>query len=362
MTEEHRLQDGTNRSERLDDATLREELSVFGLSDTEVETYLALLSQGEATTRTVAEDTDVTQRSVYNIAGRLEERGLVRVKDHASPTTVRALPPQEAIGTLSARLESMTPSLEERFNDAASQAPEIQMVKSRETALNRLRAAISGSEKEALVAVPEHVYPEIEAELRAAVERDVLVFLLLGEMDDYDGEVNDFAGVADVVRYWDTGLPFLYTVDAESAMIGNADVLSGAHTDEEAVTVSQRHLTGAVLGVNLSAYWPASTQLYVTDPVPLPRSFDWFRQAVFHAFLHRQRGTDLWADIETEDGTKHSGAVKQVKQAFVEPSTNNYTLEMSLYLETGRGEVTFGGPGAFIEDYKTESVTLRTNP
>lgn len=350
------------RSSEKDDRALREELSVFGLSDTEIDTYFALLSQGEATTRTVSEDADVTQRAVYGIAERLERRGLVRVKDHASPTTISALPPKEAMENLSNRLESITPSLEERFDDATEQAPEIQMIKSRDTALRRLRSALSQAETEAFVAVPKRVYSEIERELRNAADRGVFSFLLLGEIDESEDDEYDFTGVADVVRYWDASLPFLYIVDDESAMIGDPHVLAIPHNEEEAVTVSQEHLTGSILGMYLSAYWPASKVQYVTEPDPLPASFDWFREAVFHAFLHRQEGRDFWADVVTESGESISGKVTDVRQAFVEPSSNDYTLETSLYLETDDGEVSFGGPGSFIEHYTAETVALRGEP
>lgn len=359
MSNEHQEADEMARSGGLDDAALRDELSVFGLSDTEIDTYLALLARGEATTSTVADDADVTQRAVYNIAERLERRDLVRVKDHASPTTIRALPPEEAIGNLSSRLESITPSLEERFNATETEAPEIQIVKARETALKRLQTAIAAAESEALVAVPKHIYPEIESELRAAVERDVLVFLLIGEMTDREAEPERFEGVADVVRYWEASLPFLYAVDDESAMIGDRDVLTSTPADADAVTVSQRHLHGAVVGLFLSAYWPAGTELHVAEADLLPKTFDWFRTAVFQAALYDQLGLDICADVETDSGIELSGPVEEVRQAIVEPTTNDYTLEMSLHLETDDGVVSFGGPGAFMEDYEAKSVRLR---
>jgi len=348
-----------------DDATLRAELSLFGLSDAEVDTYLALLPHGEATTRTVAEDAGVTQQAVYNIADRLEQRGLVRVREYASPKTIRAIPPREALESLGERLESLAPSLEGRYDATTAQEPEIQIVKSRETARKRLHSAISGAAREIFVAVPESVFSDIEADLRAAVDRDLLVFVLLGEADvsgDVEANARRFAGAADVVRVWDAGLPFVYAVDDASAMIGDPDFLSGPHDDKQAVSVSQHHLTGSVHGMYLSAYWPASTEVYVTDPDPLPKSFDWFRQAVLHAFLHLRQGTALRADVKTEGGEKISGSVSHVKQAFVDPSTNDYTLENSIVLDTGDGEVSFGGPGAFIEDYETARVRLRENP
>mgnify|MGYP000058943573 CR=1 FL=1 len=346
-------------TDEYDDARLREELRVFGLSDTEIDTYLALLECGEASTSTVAEMTDVTQRAVYNIAERLEGRGLVRVNDHASPTTIRALAPDEAIQNLSERLDSIQPSLEARYNETTPQAAEIQMVKSRETALKRLREAIRAAEHELLVAVPEEVYPKIESELRDASERDVLVFLLLGAVDEIEGDGSAFAGVADAVRYWEESLPLVYTVDDRSAMIGDSALVTGSHTDHQAVTVSQSDLSGSILGMYFSAYWPASTELYVGERDPLPKTYDWFRQATLHATLHEQAGVALYADIETEDGYSISGPVIEVRQAFVEPTTNDFTLENSVLVETDDGVVSVGGRGSFMEDYQATSVTLR---
>lgn len=77
--------------------------------------------------------------------------------------------------------------------------------------------------------------------------------------------------------------------------------------------------------------------------------------------LHLQQGTSLWADVTTEGGEDISGSVTHVKQAFVDPSTNDYTLETSIILDTDDGEVSFGGPGAFIEEYETAEVHLREN-
>lgn len=340
--------------------SVREELRLFGFSDAEVETYLGILSRGEATARTVATETGVSQRAVYDIVDRLEQRGLVRVKDHASPTTIRALPPDEAIGALSARLESVAPALEERFSDTRPQAPEMKMVKSHETAIDRLKTTIAEAEREVLVSLPVAVLPEVRAELRDAVERDVLVFLLLGDTGRAETlSPDDYAGLASAVRSWDTEVPYLYAADQERAMIGSAEVVSTTPTDEAAVAVSEPNLTGSVLGMFLSAYWPAATEVYVADPEPLPRTFDWFRQCVFSASLHRQAGRSLYAAIETEGGTSVAGPVTEVRQSFVDPPTNDFSLETSFVVSTDDGGVSVGGIGSFIEDFQAESVVLR---
>ncbi|SDM01056.1 Sugar-specific transcriptional regulator TrmB [Halogranum gelatinilyticum] len=350
-----------------DDAMLREELGDFGFSDKEIDVYLALLSLGEATTSTISEEADVSQQAVYTITDRLEDRGLVRVNDHASPKTIRAVPPEESMAALSSRIDSITPVLKTRFNDTKPQTPELKMVKSHETALKRLREAISQAQREVIVAIPERIYPEIEQELQAARERDVLVFLLVQDVEDFEEAEERFSGVADVVRCWSENILFMFATDTQStnpsvhqsALVGDALLLSGTHDVGDGVAVSEKHLAGSIHGMFFSAYWPAGTEVFVTDPDPLPETYDWFRQAVFQARLHLNAGADLLADVETKEGEIVSGKVSQVRQALVDPATNEYTLQTSLFLETDEGEVSVGGQSAILEDYEASSVTLR---
>ena len=344
-----------------DDTTLKERLANFGLSDKEIESYLALLSRGEATASTIAEDADVSQQAVAKIVERLEDRGLAQVNSHASPTTIRAIPPATAMAKLTDEIESITPLLEERFNESQPEAPEVQMIKSRETVLKRAKKAISQADKEVILAIPEYAYSEVESELRAAVDRETLVLLLVAETSPAQANGGRFAGSADIVHCWEEEVPFLYTVDDRTALIGGADVVSGSHTDGDAVEVSRSRLTGTVLGTYLGTFWPASTEIFVTDPYPLPRTFDWFRQAVLHATLHKKEGTDLWVDIETGDGEELSGRVSEIRQGLVEPATNEFSLQTSLFIETREGMISIGGPTPFLEDYEGKRITLRRN-
>ncbi|POG53936.1 TrmB family transcriptional regulator [Haloferax marisrubri] len=346
---------------------LREELGDFGFSDKEIDVYLALLSLGEAATSAISEAADVSQQAVYTITDRLEDRGLVRVNDHASPKTIRAVPPKESMAALSSRIDSITPVLDSRFNDTKPQTPELKMVKSHETALKRLQEAISQAQREVIVAIPERVYPDIEHELQAARERDVLVFLLVQDVDDPSTARERFSGAADIVRCWTENILFLFATDTQSAnpsvhqsaLVGDALLLSGTHETGDGVAVSEKHLAGSIHGMFFSAYWPAGTEVFITDPDPLPKTYDWFRQAVFHAMLHKKRGTDIWADIETDDGETISGRVSNISQALIAPTTNEYTLQTSLTLETDEGEMSVGGRNAILENYEAKSVTLR---
>ncbi|WP_135364591.1 TrmB family transcriptional regulator [Halosimplex halophilum] len=342
-----------------DDAALREQLRVFGLSDNEINTYFALLELGEATTSAVADEAGVTQRTVYNIVERLEQRGLVRVNDHVSPTTIRALPPREAMADISERIDAMTPALEERFTETGPRTSEIEMAKSRRKALKNLREDVESAESEVLVSVPADVVPEVESELRAARERGALVLLLVGEVDDLDRAAERYAGLATVVRCWGDEMAFAYAADDERAMIGSPEVFDGAYFEEGVVWVSEWGLTGAVIATFLGAYWPFPWEVHVADPPELPATFEWFRKATFTAVRHRRMGTDLRAEVETESGERVAGRVNDVRQALVDPATNQFTLENGFVLDTDEGTVSVGAPGGFLEDYRGKSVRLR---
>ncbi|WP_158855253.1 TrmB family transcriptional regulator [Halorhabdus sp. CUG00001] len=347
-------------SERSDgrDREIREELAVFGFSDTEIDAYLAILAHDEATTRTIAEAADVTQRAVYNIAERLADRGLVRVKEHASPTTISAVPPDDAIENLTTRLESIRPQLAATYDETAETSPDIRIIKSRETALKRLRQAIELADHEIVISIPQAIYPEIESALQAANERGVLVLLLLG---DYEGDTDPapFEPVADVVRYWDEHLPFLYAVDNyREGMVGEAPVLAGPHHDGYAVYVTEAFLTSTIFSMFIATYWPAAKELSVTSPDPLPETFEWFRHAVLQAALSDSESTTLRAEVETASDERLTGRITDVVQQLIEPRSETFSLQHSLCLETADGPVTVGGHDSFLEGYEAESVRL----
>jgi len=344
-----------------DESTIREMLEIFGLTEKEIDVYLAVLRLGEATTSTIAEKANVSQQAVYTITERLADRGFVRVNSHASPKTISAIPPEESMGRVSSEIGKMTGLLDDLFNEPETQTPELRLVQSRKTAINRLRDAISQARNEIVLAIPERIYPDIESELQDARDRGVLVFLLIqGVSDDKDR----FRETADAVRYWNEEGVFLYTVDIQTdnktSFIGDSDLVSGTHRSGTGVVVSQRHLCNAIHGIFFSTYWASGVELFVTEPYALPRRFEWFRAAVFHAFLHDRSGTELRADIEVQNGETVSGAVTEIRQAFVEPVTSEFYLETALFLETAEGRVSVGGPDSFIEDYEAAVVTLRS--
>ncbi|MFC6726295.1 TrmB family transcriptional regulator, partial [Halobium palmae] len=175
----------------MDDPALGDLLRQFGLSEKEIDTYLVLLEHGEAKASTIADDAGVSKRYVYSVSEQLEERGFVSVNDHAVPTTIRANPPEEVVGTLLEEVERMRPALEERYSQAPQPAEEFEVIKSRVTVLKRVSELIDEAEGEVILSIPFGQLGEVAEALRAAVDRGVLVLLVVTGVDPDASDLAD---------------------------------------------------------------------------------------------------------------------------------------------------------------------------
>jgi sugar-specific transcriptional regulator TrmB len=346
----------------MDDTALRRILQQFGLSDKEIDTYLTLLEHGEAKASTVADAAGVSKRYVYSISEKLEDRGFVAVNDHVVPTTIRANPPEEVIASLTDDIETMRPALEERYSHAAPETERFEVIKSRVTVLKRIRSLIDDAEEEVTLSIPKENLDEVADSLRAAVDRGVLVLLVVA---DPDGTADlPLDGVASVVRAWTEPMPTMLTTDQRVGLVAPTEMIIRSNSGARAIAFTEPRLGPVIVGSFLGNYWPMAEEVYVAEPMALPETYTDFRQTVFQATLHLRADTPLRARIrgrrtrggETED--ELVGRVVDVRQGLTEPANNAFPVENTLVVETDDGLVTVGGGGAFIEDFEAESVTL----
>lgn len=350
----------------MDDRALEERLAAFGFSEKEIDTYLAVLDSGEAKTSTVAERAGVSQRYVYSLAEQLENRGLVEVHDHAVPTTIRAVPPEQAVSGLVERLQSIRPELDRRFTKTAPETATFDVIKSRQTVLKRIRSLLAAASEEVFLALPSGTVDELDTELAAAIERDVAVLLLESNTDRTLDELSArerFAGRASVVRRWGEDFDFVVVADATAGLVGERGLLTGAHGNQQAVALTQIQVVGSLFGSFIGSFWPMGTEAYVADPTALPTTYEMFRPAVLQATLHDRQGTDLvvTAAVEPKDGANGktiSGPVIETRQGLIEPFSNSFPVENAIIVETDDGSASIGGVGSFIEDYVAHEVTL----
>ena len=345
----------------MDDATLRSHLQRFGFSEKEVDTYLTLLEHGEAKASTIADAAGVSKRYVYSVSEELADRGFVEVDDHVVPTMIRARPPDAVIDHLVTDAEAIQPALESRHTQTEQATEQFEVIKSRETVRKRIRELIKSSDSEVTLSLPVDRLSFVESELRDALDRGVLVMLLLTETHELPPVAE---GLASVTRIWQEPMPAMLTTDDRVGLVAPAEMLESSHTETQAIVFSHPRLGPVIVGSFVGNYWPVGTEVAVADPLALPITETDFRKVVVQATLLLQSDIELTAQIDgrwidTSDSADVAGRVVDTKQGIVEPTNSRFPIEASLTLERDGEQFTVGGEGAFIEDIEAEEVTLR---
>ncbi|SNZ15889.1 transcriptional regulator [Natronoarchaeum philippinense] len=348
----------------MDERGLTDLLSQFGLSEKEIDTYLAILDRGEAKASDIAADADVSKRYVYSISEELEERGFVEVNDHSVPTMIKARPPSEVIDRLSGTIETIEPELEQRYTSTDEEIEQFEVIKSRPTVLKRIETLLESAEEEVTMTLPASLLSQIQPTLRETVDRGVLVLLLLSGPEAENYPIEQLDGVASAVRVWHARAPLMLTVDRSLGLIAPNDMLTQSNSESNAISLAQRQLVPVLTGSFLGNYWPVAEELYVDRARELPLTTSDFRNAVLQVALRKQQGDDIVATVRgrpvaTENGEDTiEGEVVGVRQGLVKPATNSFPVENAFTVDTGNQRFTVGGEGAFVEDYEAHEVIL----
>ncbi|MBX0322666.1 transcriptional regulator [Halomicroarcula sp. F13] len=335
-------------------------LTQFGLSETEAETYLAVLERGSATVADVGSATDISTGYVYDLVESLADRGLVVVDDHRTPTQVRAVDPESAIESMTEELTDLESDLSERFTDTERDYPAIELVRARQTLYQRLETLIDDAEAEIFMMVPAPVADRLTGPLERARDRGVFVALLLGGGDSE--AVERATDVASVVRTWEPPVESLVVIDDEAAVTSDSSLLRGEHRDGDyGLVLEQSPKTAGAIGSQWFNFWAAGEEVASADPRPLPAEGLSFRHGVFVATKHAAE-TDIEVTADLFPGQDHAtltGTVVEIKQGLLEPTTYDFPVQNTLVLDVDGERVTVGGPGAFVEDYSVKSLTIR---
>ncbi|RQH01923.1 TrmB family transcriptional regulator sugar-binding domain-containing protein [Natrarchaeobius oligotrophus] len=235
----------------------------------------------------------------------------------------------------------------------------------RGAALSKLREQIRDSEEIVALAAPVELIREIEDVLWDALDRGVLVLLLLAsdELTYEDVTTREFP--ATIVRYWEPRGIVVTSgmIDYHSGLITvsplyDPDAEVGrtfAYHDE---FFGNMQLTSLVVN-----FWRRGDEVYAADPRPLPHTYDSFFYAVIDAAKRLRDRHDLYATVSITDGSDRygdsiDGPVINVRQNIVYPMTNSFPAENSMFVECERGVVSIGGPSATVEDVGASAVKL----
>lgn len=352
----------------MSESALQDHLVSFGLSEKESRAYLAVLQSGEATTHEVSDAAGVSHGYVYELAKELADRGLITVDETASPTLLRARPPEEALGTLSERLDQMSEEIESLFRRSDVSEPSMEIVRSRTTVRKRITRAIEGACSEVILTVPSTELTHLRTALAEAIERGVTVYLQLVAPISQSAMDRDWGRFGTIVKTWDATPPVTVVADERRGVMGAHSILSGRHGSAYALVFSQTDIAGGFFGNAISNFWPMGETRYVTDPAPLPATYDHVRTAVTHAALHQAAGRSLLADVTVraiesgETTTYERVPIVDVRQSLIGEPTNEFPIENSFVFDTPDGLIAAGSTDGslqpFYEGYGAVSITL----
>ena len=338
---------------------LIEHLQEFGLSEKEAAIFEAVLDLGQAKPSEIASTANVSTRYAYEVGERLEQRGILTVMDHVTPTVIRARSPEEIIAKFESELTDLKPALQTRYDAPGDPASEVEVIKTCATLRKRLKEAIESAQQEIALCVPEPVLSQLIDHLREAKERGVFIMLVVEDQTEL-GSVDD---VADIIRVDPHQSTALIVIDQTSTIVMEKSMLTKANGDEWALASYDQRLSQLIVNGFDSSVWHIAEEAFVTDPAPLPSTFSHFRTALLHAALHAEEGTTLHLEATGHfahtDGSPITitGAIEGVDQLLVNTSSRTSPVEQSIRVKTDDGLVNIIGNtarnGSFIPDTLT---------
>ncbi|MDS0278492.1 hypothetical protein NDI85_11855 [Halomicroarcula sp. S1AR25-4] len=345
---------------------LRDNLRLLGLSSKEIDVYLTILEHGEAKVSHIVDDSDVSQRYVYELCEKLDERGLVVLNDHVRPSIVRAREAENAITGITTQLEELEQDIATQLATQNLSALEVELIQSRQTIRKRWRKFISEAKEEVFICLPATAFERFQAELAAAVDRDVLVLVLLTEpgLDSTDSEA--LSSHASLARSWPYEPRPLLTVDNTTVVHDEPKLLVDETADGAAVSLTRSAVAGNLFSTYISNYWRIAEETFRCEPDELPQSYPQLRNAIVHATLHEQAGHDLTATIRAQRTTSDEVVemedvpVVEIRQGLIEPFTNRFPIENGISVAYEGEVVSVGGISAIIEEYEALEITLDT--
>lgn len=364
----------------MDDTPLVNKLRSFGLTDKEIQTYLVLLQEGDTVVSQVAERAGVSKRHVYNTASKLEDRNLIEIHDFVTPTRLRPLTPEQVKQSFAREVSELNEILESRFNQYQYEFSGVDVLKSRATMIKRIRQILNSASQRIMIVIPVSLLSELEDELASAVERDVLVLLLLTN-GPAEAITHDLESIAHVGRVNERRTAIQLTVDGTCGLIAPHGILSNEpQSQTRAIVLGNGETERVLLNAFSGNVWPHSTQIHVCEADALPKSYTSHHLSVLQATLHKENDTKVFAkmevyekrDVDTseEDFTKDSPQGKEQLTKYVEGEVVNTIQWMTgpegerpvatIELDVEDEIIQVGGPRCVYEDYEAVQTRLYT--
>ena len=238
----------------------------------------------------------------------------------------------------------------------------LEIYRTQSTVLDAIRSLINSAKESLTISVPISALSEFVPQLSAAIERDVLVLLLV--YGDETVPTPAYEDIATAVRTIESNItPLLVTADTQRGLTGHSGMLTDSIAEYQATEFDNKNLAHDEFTMFLGSHWLMGAERYVADVCEFPRTFSAFQFAVLMSALALRAGTPITARaqvLSTADRTETtiSGPVINVRQSLVYAASSKNPAERSLTIRTDDGPATVGGAGATKEAYECREITL----
>ena len=339
--------------------SLRGFATAIDLTDYEIQALVAIIEHGDLTASDIADQTGIPQPRVYDTVRSLADRGFVELRE-TRPLRVIALDPAETFGSLGSTLDTLTNTLEMRYQAPTPSNEAASLVKSRSSILRYFRDVIESAEYELTIALTPDLLERFEEELRAAIDRDVRTALVLTPASEApDPETFPYERIASTARARrGVTTPVLAVADGSYSVYATQAAVSrdGAHY---AAIFNRSALGFLVLGFFGTVIWSTADRTLLGDQPPgrLPRTYASIRQCV--------------RDLRDIDGSRYvrvfgrdvlTGEAREVTGRVISTRLGESEEVATMVIDVNGDEVAVGGRVAAYEDIEAHEIELNAQP
>lgn len=353
-----------------DEDELIDDLEAIGFNEYQSKAYLAAVSLGSAQFSELASESGVPQQRIYDVADELRDVGLIEVREQSGVKRAVAIPPEVAltdlkeqrIEELSLDIDSAIDGLEQTFERRDSGRGFVSVVSHENSAERHARNAVREADWWLSLSLLPDVYTALEEEIRAAVDRNVTVRLLI-QSDDGGSPVDDLTFPEELFVRHRPSADRLVAADREYGVFQG--VASPAVTrpylvtrDENLVVMFQRYS---------EQFWAGSEEVQDGRDGPTRYLTPWHAIVDFRAHLDAGAEFETYVEgIETETGREGTweGRLTEYTLSATEGTDVSIALPqvVSFTLETDEEMLTVGGWDATLEDIAAYGLEVDRSP
>ncbi|MFD1513350.1 TrmB family transcriptional regulator [Halomarina rubra] len=353
----------------MDTEELIETFEAAGLSPYQAHAYVALLDLGAASATELAEASGVPKPRIYDVLDALEGHGFVETYENDA-LCAQAHSPDEVLAALrdrAGRLEAAATEVEERWEEPDLENNRASIVKQFTTVLNRAEEFVQGATHQIQLSATPDDFERLRPALRDAHERGVSTRVSIHTLPDEEPpSVDRFEGVCIEARHRPLPAPFVVLVDRQQTCFAHHP----GSFEQYGVLVDDRTHTYVFHWYFMTCLWEHWETVYSLPTDEPPVEYVDIRYCVsdLNALLADDATVTVRVegyDLETGEEVVFTGRVADTHYAPGPPDGDATRIlqlagQVTVVVETDRGEVSVGGWGAVVEDVEATRITVES--